>query len=101
MAKFEVEMELTGFKLRVRGERNDIPALTESLQQQVAGLLPQIGRIADDRPSPQIVDARVEPAATVGSRTRRTVKSRRAGSTLDGAAVKALDWDHDPRKWGN
>lgn len=102
MSKFEVELEITGFKFRVKGERDDVPALVDNLRQQVTGLLPQLGKIADDRVAAKFVESSTEPEIVNLVKPRRTVaaKSRRSG-LVSQSAKSTVAWSHDPDKWGN
>jgi hypothetical protein len=101
MGKYEIEMELTGFRLKVRGERDDLPIITENLQQQVTGLIaPAINIAAGQLPHSR----EIAPAVTViesSPKAKRAGRSRRSTST-NGEASKTvvINWDHDPNKWG-
>ena len=48
MAKFEVEMELQGFKLRVKAERQeDVPRVMSQVARQIAELAAPAGHMID------------------------------------------------------
>jgi hypothetical protein len=97
MAKFEIEMELTGFKLKVKGEREDIRVIRESLQEQVTGLIAPAANIVRGNLS----ELPLEPIKPeVISKPKRAARTRRAGAGNGEVASPALDWSHDPGKWG-
>ena len=48
MAKFRIRLKVQGFELEVDGEREDIPAITAAVQQQLTGLVTPAESIADN-----------------------------------------------------
>ncbi|MHB1158447.1 MAG: hypothetical protein ACYC26_16610 [Phycisphaerales bacterium] len=107
MAKFEVEMEIQGFKLRVRGERNeDISLITGQLSKQFAGMLHGPAAIVDSESAPKQVEATVHSTdngqeGTKNKSTRSRGSARRRGaSSGESTQPAAISWQHDPSKWG-
>jgi hypothetical protein len=105
MAKFEVKLKLTGLELEIKGEREDIPRLTSSLSEQIAGALRPTALIAQAKEPEVVHNGTVDYAHPKDSaetkRRRKPARQHRAkdGDAADTAAV--LDWVHDPAKWGS
>lgn len=58
MGKFEIEFEITGLKLKVKGDRSEVPGMTQALGQQVTNLFKPLNdivdgeaKVVDDKPS--------------------------------------------------
>ena len=49
MAKFRMRLKIQGFELEVDGEREDIPAITSAIQQQLSGLIQPAEMMVDDQ----------------------------------------------------
>jgi hypothetical protein len=103
--KFEIEFELQGLKLKVKGERDDISKITSALNQQLSGLLPSPemadGAFPEHRGFQDAKD--VTPQDLAKPAKRKRAKGNSSGSTSSGSgdtAVTALDWRHSPEKWG-
>jgi hypothetical protein len=103
MSKFRIKLKLTGFEMEVEGNRSDVPAITQNVGEQFAGLLMPAtriveGEVPEDRQTiqPQPID--VTPVAAKRSRRRRAVAAVPASAEKDGAAT--VDWRHDTSKWG-
>ena len=107
MAKFKVELEIQGFKLKMEGEREDIPLMAQNLSEQVDGLIEPAANIAEGEvPRKKVGSDAAQPATVeVKSKTKRKRPRRTAnGDTspsgnANGPAV--LNWTHSPEKWGN
>lgn len=101
MAKFEIEMELTGFKMKVRAERpEDVPHITGQISKQLAGFVQPPGAMIEE-PGVKAVESTVrEPADGQGENKRkgRRVRGKAAGNGDGAPAVPT--WQHDPAKWG-
>jgi hypothetical protein len=103
---FEVELELTGLKLRLRGSREDIPVMTQGIGQQLAGLLQPAADIVEGEivTGNGALPAQAEPAKATPRRRSYTRRRAQAGSPAapaNGGKNETLDWVHDPTKWGN
>ena len=104
MAKFEVEMELQGFKLRVKGERSeDIPRISGEIGKQLAGMLQPPAHLLQE-PIRKHVDAIIQPSGddhNAGGTGRAKGGRRRKASSNNGSSpVPLITWQHDPAKWG-
>ncbi len=99
MPKFEVEMEITGFKLKVKGEREDIRTIAANLQSQLPRLIEGPLNIPQGN-LPERTTLVVEP--NNGERQHsKSARARRTPRTANGEARSAAaDWSHDPSKWG-
>ncbi len=100
MSKFEIEMELTGFRLKVRGERDDLPVITENLQQQVAGLISPAVNIAAGHLPQQKTNGSATNVIEGHSKGKRNSRPRRTAPTSGDTKTVVINWDHDPGKWG-
>lgn len=97
MPKFEFEMELTGLRIKMKGEREDVRVIRENLPQQIAALIDPAANIVRGNLA-ELPLERIEPGAV--SKPKRAARIRRAGSGNGEAASAAVDWSHDPGKWG-
>jgi hypothetical protein len=101
MAKFEIEFELQGLKLKVKGEREDIPQIAQNLGQQVAGLFQPMADIVDGQVPRKQVEATVQGAEPNGrAKVGRPRRSRPPSQTDGSSEPKVIEWAHDPNKWG-
>ncbi len=106
MAKFKVRLKITGFELEVEGNRDDVPLIAQNVGQQFTGLLQPAadiveGEIVSDNGGTPPPPAEQESA---GSKRKRSPKRRSpaavAGSPANQPNETAIDWVHDPAKWG-
>lgn len=104
MGKFEVEFEITGLKLRMKGERTDIPMMARNVANQVAGLFqPAVDIIEGNTPEPQlsrpVFDA--TPSASAEQAADRPRKrSVRSKSARNGERLEEPTLNADPAVFG-
>jgi hypothetical protein len=100
MAKFKIRLKLQGLELEVEGNRDDVPLITESVAQQVAGLL---------RPAANIVEGEIvsngdggysEGESTETKPKKARKKRTQSLATSGGTKEDAVDWVNDPSKFG-
>ena len=102
--KFKIKMKVTGFELEVEGSREDVPLMAQAVGQQMSGLLLPASGIVEG----EIIDDKSLPQATLESqpkpRKKQTNRRRSKTSTKSTPSSKnptvALDWKHNPNKWG-
>lgn len=107
MAKFEVELELTGLRLKIKGQRGeDVPHIAQQLGQQVAGLLEPAAAIVEPGSAP-LFAAKPTSEATeipdnVKKKKRKTRSSgqRRNGQNGTTPSSPSPDWQHNAANWG-
>jgi len=105
MAKYELEVEIQGFKLRVKGERNeDISRITGEIGQHLAGILQPPANLLD-APVRRQVDATVQPSqdgqdGDLAARGKGTRRRKGSANSNSAAPVAPISWQHDPAKWG-
>ena len=81
MGRYEIEMEITGFRLKIRGDREDIPIIKHNLQHQMVGLIDPAANIAQSRLPSNTID--LEPSVGVGNgKARKARRPRRPGVLL-------------------
>lgn len=107
MAKFKISLKVQALEVNIEGEREDIPAISRALSQQLTGLIaPSVGIASlgsDEHEDPQGPSA-PQPAQLVEEVKRRTTKKRAASKrpTPGTDATDApVDWRHDPAKYGS
>lgn len=106
MARFEVELELTGLKVRIKGDREHVPSITNNLGRQVAGFFQPAAEIANQtqsQPTNFIEAEIVNSSRPTKRRGKRVKKNQTAGGpngNLTLQAELALDFKHDPNTWG-
>ncbi len=103
-------MKLTGFELEIEGSREDVPNISRSLTQQLAGMLQPAGAIIDGQPSPGLSSAEeilpaieVKPQSEAAPRKRGRTRPRRSviSNGTDDVDEGALDWRHDSSVYGS
>jgi len=102
VAKFKIKMKLTGLELDIEGSKEDIPLIAANLGQQLTGLLGPAAAIASgtDASSPPPVPAAPLPMVEeVKKRKKRVTAARSADATVE-VATAAIDFRHDPVKFG-
>lgn len=96
MPKFHIRLKLQGLELEVDGERADIPLITAAVQKQLAGLVQPAEAFTDGNKTPEPQTIEVEAKAS-----RRSGKKRSGGSDRGGETGQAIEFRHDPEKYGN
>ncbi|SRR6266542_2186541 len=103
MASVEIRLKLN-VDLEIKAEREDIPGLTDSVKQQLAGAFSPAAVVANGQREAEPVQqlslpAEVSPPPTP-SKPRRSRRTTRTRDTVP-AEDDAVDWVHDPSKWGH
>lgn len=104
MSRFEMEFEIQGLKLRIKGNRDEIPNILQNLSQQVGGILEPAAQIVSGEEPRRRVPNAAEAPIIEAKPTAAKGKKRRRGATPGDApntGPEVLDWMHDPAKWGN
>jgi hypothetical protein len=104
MASVEIKLKLS-VDLDIKAEREDIPQLTDSVKQQIAGAFAPAALVGNSQRNTKAVE-QLPPLAEVSPRStpERSRRPRRAARSSEKAAPveeNAIDWKHDPSKWGN
>lgn len=103
--KFKIKLKVTSFELEIEGSREDVPFMTQAVGQQMSGLLIPAsniveGEIIENKDLPQL-PSEAKPKSRK-KRSSRQYSQISTNSTLNGKGkASALDWKHDPSKWGN
>lgn len=101
MSKFEISLELTGLKLSIKGEKDQIPQLAEAVNQ-LGGLLTPAASVAVAALPPVVVEAQPTPPTPPEEPTgRRSPKPAPKKRPQKEKAEDLINWKHDPGKWGN
>jgi hypothetical protein len=95
MSKIKIRLKLQNLELEIEGDREHIPAITQGVQKQVAGLLqaPAIMVSAEALPP--------EPVRVDGNGTRAARKRRSKSAPGEESEAKAIDFKHDPVLYGS
>jgi hypothetical protein len=93
VAKYEMELELTGFKLRIKGERDDIPRLVDHAREQIAALVAPAANII----SGQLPAHRETLNVTSDGSTK---KRHRRSNGVPKKEQPRVVFIHSPEKWG-
>jgi hypothetical protein len=105
MAKFHIRLKLQGLELEVEGSRDDIPAIRQSLNQQLAGLLGPATDMAEGKTSKPITIQSEDDGSSGNGSTKRRRKNRSAtarnSSQGESSEDSALDWRHDTARYGS
>lgn len=103
MSKFKVKMKLTGFELEIEGNRDDIPLISQNIGSQMTGLLNPAGAIIEgevfESTKPKTIS--VAPLNENFSAPKKTKRKSTGGQKQNtGEKAQALDWKHEPKKFG-
>jgi hypothetical protein len=96
-SKFKIRLKITGFELDLEGTRDEVAELTQSVGQQMSGLLSPGGVIIEGSASPQQPLTNEAPRLQ-DKRSRKKRSASSAGDADDGAT--AIDFRHDVEKFG-
>lgn len=100
MAKFRIRLKLQGLDLEVDGERQDIPAITHAVQQQLASLVIPGEVITDGHKQLGNGSDGAEATQEEESKKKRSARRERR-SAGDGAPAVAIEFRQDPATYGN
>ncbi len=108
MAKMEIEFEITGLKLRIKGESDDVVAKVAAVQKQVQGVIQAVGAIADGANDTHQNNGRVAslqaalPAAALPAASARNGSrgATRKNSGSPRVSAEPIDFKHDAQKYG-
>lgn len=102
--KFKIKLKVTGFELEIEDSRDDVPLMAQAVGQQMSGLLLPAssvveGEMIEDKSLPQPTpEPQLKPRK---KRSNRQHSSTSTNSTQNGKnKTSAIDWKHDPLKWG-
>ena len=100
MPKFRIRLKVQGLELEVDGEREDIPAITSAVQQQLSGLVIPAEAMADGHK--QLGDGgRGNGGEEEKSKGRGRKRGGASRASTDGVAGQAIEFRHDAAKYGN
>ena len=99
MPKFSIRLKIQAFELEVDGEREDIPAITSAMQQQLTALVQPAELMAED--PRQLADDRKTIDAESSRTTGKTTRKRSTSKAPAEATSQAIDFRHDPAKYGS
>lgn len=104
MAKFEVEFEITGLRLKVKAERDeDVSKITQQIGKQLSGLTQPYPGIVEN---PRVIEAHAQPASKGYDETSVLPKSvgrsgrKRTRKTSENGGSQPIHWQHDAAAWG-
>jgi hypothetical protein len=100
VAKFRIRLKVQGLDLEVDGERQDLPAITNAVQQQLSSMVIPGEIIADGHK--QLGDGGNGSGAgseDENKKKRPGRRERRPGG--DGAPASPIEFRHDAAKYGN
>ncbi len=109
MAKLEVEFEITGFKLRIKGESEDVAARVSDVQRKMQGAFQALGSVGDGAISPntpaplpliQLPAANGNGNGAGASGTTTRARRARRTSTSPRVAADAIELKHDAETYG-
>lgn len=107
MSKFKIKLKLQGLDLEIEGSKDDIPAISRNLADQVSGLLMPAANIvegSDPGSARELLNVTPNiPPVSQSRGKRRPATTRRATPLSSGAgnSVEAFDWRHDAAAFGN
>jgi hypothetical protein len=101
MPKARFKIKLTGLEIEFEGERDDVPRLSHAMRSRVGEML-ALPAVVSELHGRQLIQHEDAARSDEGEGSERTQKRARktAGKSTRGAAG-AVQWTHDPSKWGN
>lgn len=100
MAKFEVEFELKEIKLRIRGEREDIPLIASQLGQGVAQAFVPLAEIVEGTPPGGGAKTSAPHPTPIDSARRKVKRVASTSRSSSSSSVTAPQFRHDAGSWG-
>lgn len=107
MAKFKISLKLQSLEVNIEGEREDIPAISRALSQQLTGLIaPSVATASsshdgDDSTQTAVPRQAVELVEEVKRKSaKKRAPSKRSVPSSE-SVESVVDWRHDPIKYGN
>jgi hypothetical protein len=104
MANVEIKLKLS-VDLDIKAERDDIPHLTDSMKQQIAGAFAPAALIGGSQRNPNSVEQLPPPVevplSSSPEKSRRPRRTARGSEKASPVEENVIDWVHDPSKWGN
>ena len=105
MAKFEVELEITGFRLKVKAERDeDLARVTQQIGKQLSGFTQPFAGIVDNS---HVIDVPVSGDSAGGCEQAEKQQGavarsprKRSRKPSENSGSQPLTWQHDPAAWG-
>ncbi len=99
MPKFRIRLKIQAFELEVDGEREDIPAITSAMQQQLTALIQPAELMAED--PKQLADNHKSIDAETSRTSGRTTRKRSTSKPLAEIPSQAIEFRHDSAKYGS
>ncbi len=100
MPKFKVELKLQGLELKIEGERDDAALISRALGEQMAGLIQPAGPLLEGEVV-RGVSSTVDSSVVASQNKRKAKRNRAIQATSDSEAPVAIDFVHDPQKFGS
>jgi hypothetical protein len=111
MSKLEIEFELTGLKLKIKGDSDEVSGKVADLQRQVQGMMATISAMAqegvaalppapDNGASAKLLESAPMAPEQNGSRASRKSPARKASGVGSRQRAEAIDFKHDADKYG-
>src|SRR5437868_845190 len=98
-SKFRVKVELQGLKFEIEGDREIGSIIAQNVANQIANVVQPTALLESPNGGQnghRVMDA--QPAAPAPKRKKSSGKS---GGSTDGNSIPAVNWTHDPAKWGS
>lgn len=96
IANFEINIELQGLKIHVKGDRELAPEIATEVAQKISGMIQPAGLI-EALPERQNGHPTIDASQGASSRKRRRSAQK---SASNGSGTEPVNWTHDPSKWG-
>jgi hypothetical protein len=106
MAKFKIALKVTGLELQIEGSRDDVPLMAHAAGQQLMGLFMPASNVVEGEFSSVETPALPAPPSQAPRNSKKGSSSRSKGRSMNGTkpngatSAEAIDWVHDPAKWG-
>jgi hypothetical protein len=97
-SKFRVKVELQGLKFEIEGDREIGSTIAQNLANQIANVV-QPAALLEAPKNGQDGHGVIDSAPVIPARKRRK-SSGKSGGSADASGTPAVNWSHDPAKWG-
>lgn len=108
MPKLDIEFELTGLKLKIKGDSDDTSGKVADLQRQIASLVGTINSLTQQATQPQLHGSSpsestqklidVPQPSDTATKTRKAITRKASGAPK--VKAEAIDFKHDAEKFG-
>ncbi len=77
MPKFEIELEITGFKMKIKGEREDIPVIASNIRNQMGQFVQPAANITQGQIEVKPLEPVIQPIVESNGKAKKVTRRPR------------------------